>query len=151
MSGRREKMPKLQGVVLQLLLLNARVSSFTDALCVRHGLPSTAAYSVLSILAAAGDSLPPSTIARQMYVSRPTMSGIVGSLTKRRFVRVVAHPTDRRMLLVEITDAGHRIAKKLRPELAAIERRWLSHIAARDRQTLLRLVEALHEHAPGAG
>jgi DNA-binding MarR family transcriptional regulator len=139
---------KATELAINLFVLSGRVSSFADALCAKHGVPSPAAFNVLTILAGAGAPLAPSAIAERMFVSRATMTGVVGSLTKRRLVRVTRHPTDGRMSLVAITEAGVRVVQRMRPELHAAEKRWMSCLSRREQRSLLGLVARLQANAP---
>jgi DNA-binding MarR family transcriptional regulator len=90
----------------------------------------------------------PSSIARRMLVTRPTMTGIVASLARRGLVRVVPHPTDGRMSLVEITRKGHALVHRMRPELHAAEKRWMACLDAGERRALAGLLGKLQAHAP---
>ncbi len=70
---------------------------------------------VLSILADAEDPLPPHEIAERLIVSRATVTGLVDSLESRGLAQRRPHPTDRRMLLVAITERGRQRAHEFRP------------------------------------
>jgi DNA-binding MarR family transcriptional regulator len=135
-------------LAINLFVLSGRVSAFSDALCAKHGVPSPAAFNVLTILEGAGQALPPSTIARKMIVTRPTMTGIVASLAKRRQVRVLEHPDDGRMALVALTARGRGIVLRMRPELHAAEKRWMSCLSRREQRLLRGLVAKLQANAP---
>src|ERR1700694_2437414 len=67
---------------------------------------SPASGVVLGILADAESPLPPNQIAERLIISRATVTGLLDSLERRGYVRRQPHSTDRRMLLIELTDAG---------------------------------------------
>ncbi len=92
---------------------------------------------VLSILADADGPLPPNKIAEQLIVSRATVTGLVDSLERRKYVKRKAHPSDRRMLLVEITQSGRTAADEFRTVVHAHEREWFE-VLDQDDQVLLR-------------
>jgi DNA-binding MarR family transcriptional regulator len=96
---------------------------------------------VLGILADAGSPLPPNQIAERLIISRATVTGLLDSLERRGYVRRMPHSSDRRMLLIELTDAGRQVALEFRLVVHQNEKRWL---AALDEQEQDRLIELLH-------
>src|SRR5512135_2089907 len=60
---------------------------------------------VLGILADVGAPLPPNQIAERLIISRASVTSLIDSLERRGYVRRLPHTTDRRMLLIELTDA----------------------------------------------
>src|SRR5258708_39152238 len=69
---------------------------------------------VLGILADAGSPLPPNQIAERLIISRATVTGLLDSLERRGYARRLPHSTDRRMLLIELTEAGRQVADEFR-------------------------------------
>src|SRR6476659_3473988 len=67
---------------------------------------SPASGLVLSVLADAESPLPPNKIADRLIISRATATGLIDSLERRGYVQRRPHHSDRRMLLVELTDTG---------------------------------------------
>src|SRR5690349_7048173 len=65
---------------------------------------------VLSMLADSETPLPPHVIADKLIITRATVTGLIDSLERRGYA--VRHPSqsDRRMILVEITERGRQIA-----------------------------------------
>jgi DNA-binding MarR family transcriptional regulator len=76
------------------------------------------------------------------------MTGVVGSLARRGLVRVLHHPTDGRRALVEITERGRALVQRMRPELHAAEKRWMSCLSPDERRFLRQLLGKLQAHAP---
>lgn len=64
------------------------------------------------------------------------MTGLIDSLEKKHLVRRLAHPSDRRRQLVEITDEGLAVARAFRPVVHSAQRPWLECLTD-DEQTLL--------------
>lgn len=95
----------------------------------------------LGILADAGSPLPPNQIAERLIISRATVTGLLDSLERRGYVRRTPHSSDRRMLLIELTDAGRQVAQEFRQVVHQNEKEWL---AALDEQEQDRLIEFLH-------
>ena len=61
---------------------------------------------VLSILADSETPLSPNNIADRLIISRASVTSLLDSLEKRGFVKRQPHLSDRRMLLVELTNSG---------------------------------------------
>jgi DNA-binding MarR family transcriptional regulator len=134
--------------VLNLMFLNMQLETFGEGLVHRAGIPSRAAFNVLTILDGADEPLPPSTIAAHMIVSRPTMTGILRSLERRRLIQRLPHPEDQRMVLIAITPEGHAWVTHLLPELHRIEKRWMSCLSEAEQRELLRMLAKLQTNAP---
>lgn len=92
---------------------------------------------VLSILADADESLPPNAIADRLIISRATVTGLIDSLERREYVHRLAHQTDRRMVLVEITDKGRAVANAFRPIVHEHQKEWFDVLSQKDQQHLL--------------
>jgi DNA-binding MarR family transcriptional regulator len=97
---------------------------------------SPASGLVLGILADSGVSLPPNEIADRLIISRATVTGLLDSLESRGFVRRTAHPTDRRMLLIELTYGG-RQALAFRPLVHRHQKEWLGVLSEKEQEQLI--------------
>lgn len=98
---------------------------------------------VLGILADSEVALPPNKIADQLIISRATVTGLIDSLERRGYVQRMRHPTDRRMLLVELTDTGRQVANEFRPIVHQNEKMWLEALSEEEQQRLIELLERL--------
>ena len=134
--------------VLNLHALAERMDAFGRSLVHRHGVPSIAAFNVLTILRGAASPLPPSTIAARMIVTRPTMTGILRTLERRGLVQRTAHGYDGRMSLIEITAKGRSRVESILPELHEAERLWMACLSDEEQRSLLRMVARLQANAP---
>lgn len=110
---------------------------------------SPASALVLSILADAGAPLPPHEIAERLITSRATVTGLVDSLERRRYVRRTPHLSDRRMLLVELTERGRQVADEYRPIVHKNENLWMQTLSEADQQRLLVLLHRLQAAISG--
>ena len=97
-------------------------------------------FNVLEILRGAHQPLQPSTIAEHMLITRGGMTKALDALERLDFVRRMPHPTDRRMLLVEITDTGTRIMNELLVRLHAAEKRWLDVLTPAEQHIFIELM-----------
>ncbi len=95
----------------------------------------------LGILADAGTPLPPHQIAERLIISRATVTGLLDSLEKRGYVRRVPHSSDRRMLLIELTESGRQVAHEFRVVVHRQQNEWLSALSEAEQR---QLIEALH-------
>ena len=97
-------------------------------------------FNVLEILRGAHRPLQPSTIAGHMLITRGGMTKALDVLEKQDYVRRMAHPSDRRMLLVEITDAGTRIMNELLLRLHTAEKEWLDVLTPAEQHIFIELM-----------
>jgi DNA-binding MarR family transcriptional regulator len=96
---------------------------------------------VLGILADAGEPLPPNQIAERLIISRATVTGLLDSLEKRGYLRRAPHASDRRMLLIELTDSGRQVAQEFRVAVHRQQNEWLGVLSKSEQH---QLIEALH-------
>jgi DNA-binding MarR family transcriptional regulator len=101
---------------------------------------------VLGILKDAGQPCPPYYISDRLIVSRATVTGVLDTLVKRGLVRREPHPTDRRMVLVHLTNAGSRMADKVRRTVHNAEAEWMGSLTEDERAQLTELLGKLQRH-----
>jgi DNA-binding MarR family transcriptional regulator len=76
---------------------------------------SNAAAQTLAIIEGAGGPLAPSTIAARLMVTTGSMTSLLDTLERRGLVRRQPHPSDRRQLLVHLTDEGQALVDTFLP------------------------------------
>ncbi len=81
----------------------------------REGLSATG-FSVLVVLTTAGGELELRALRHRLRTSKANATEVVSTLQQRGFVTRRRPPEDRRMVLVEITDAGSELVDRLFPE-----------------------------------
>jgi DNA-binding MarR family transcriptional regulator len=128
---------------LNIGLLTGAVRSAVEARVAAEGLPSMAAFNVLSVLAGDPEPLQPSTIAQRMMVTRPTITGVLDSLEARALIRRAQSATDGRSRTVTITRSGRAVVNQLVPRLHEFERDLMSVLSARQLDQLLGMVAVL--------
>jgi DNA-binding MarR family transcriptional regulator len=96
---------------------------------------------VLGALADAEEPLPPNQIAERLIISRASVTSLLDSLERRGYVRRSPHGTDRRMLLVELTDTGRQIAHEFRLLVHRHQKHWLAALTEQEQD---QLINALH-------
>ncbi len=123
---------------------------FTADLLVKHissllqpfGL-SPASGLVLSNLADSESPLPPNKIADRLIISRATVTGLIDSLERRGYVQRQPHLSDRRMLLVELTDSGRQVANAFRPIVHQHQKVWLEALSEKEQKWLIDSLQRL--------
>jgi DNA-binding MarR family transcriptional regulator len=95
----------------------------TDAVNARlrkHDLHLAAAQA-LAVLEGAGEPLTPNEINAHLHLTSGSVTSLLDRLEKRALVVRRPHPTDRRKVLVSITDAGRALVDMHLPEAVAIQ------------------------------
>ena len=72
-----------------------------------------------------------------------TIKGVIDRLTARGLTETSADPEDGRRLRVSLTRAGQQLAEKLAPNALAITRETLAPLDAKERETLMVLLDKL--------
>ena len=96
---------------------------------------------VLGILADSDAPLPPNKIAERLIISRASVTSLIDSLERREYIRRSPHTTDRRMLLIELTDAGRQVAHDFRLLVHKNQKAWLSVLTEKEQA---QLIDVLH-------
>lgn len=96
---------------------------------------------VLGILADFGEPLPPNKIAERLIISRASVTSLIDSLERRGYVRRLPHATDRRMLLIELTDTGRQVAHEFRLLVHQNQKTWLAVLSEQEQ---IQLIDTLH-------
>src|SRR5258708_1464994 len=107
---------------------------------------STATFNVLLVLFRTGGSLSPCDIGELLSVTRGTVTGLLDSLERQHLVRRTPHPKDRRMLLIELTDAGRCILDRLMPDHFQGMCDLLSCLSESERATFAGALAKIQEH-----
>jgi DNA-binding MarR family transcriptional regulator len=95
----------------------------------------------LGILVDAKTPLPPNEIAKRMIISRATVTGLLDSLERRGYVRREPHSSDRRMLFIEPTESGCRVAQEFRLVVHHHQKEWLAALSETEQR---QLIDVLH-------
>ena len=106
---------------------------------------SVAAFQVLAIIEGEGRPLPPSVVAERMVTTTGTMTSLIDTLVRRGLVVRLPHPDDRRMLLIDITDAGREMVDLVLPVTHRINKGIFQVLSEDERQHLLELLGRVQE------
>ena len=125
--------------VLALTRVGERfLATFDKAL--RHHHLSRAGREALAVLEGAREPLSPTTIADRLIVTTASVTSLLDTLERRGLVERRADPSDRRRLLVSITDDGVAVVNAFLPELVALQTAAMSTLSEQQRRQLIGLL-----------
>jgi len=123
----------------------------TDAINARlrvHDLHLAAAQT-LSVLEGAPEPLTPNEINAHLHLTSGSVTTLLDRLEQRGLVVRRPHPTDRRKVLVDITDDGRELVDGFLPESVAIQTAMFQSLTKAQLLELNRLVETVLRSANG--
>ena len=82
-------------------------------------------------------------LGRLTAMDAATIKGVIDRLTKRGFTKTKPDPSDRRRLLVTLTDKGAALYERARPAAARITEETLAPLNGRERAELVALLARL--------
>jgi DNA-binding MarR family transcriptional regulator len=106
---------------------------------------------VLSLLADSVEPFSPHEIASRLIVSRASVTSLLDTLERQEFVRRRPHPSDRRMLMVEITEKGRAVADEFRPIVHRNQKIWFQNLTAAEREQLIALLHRVQRNLQAKG
>ena len=86
---------------------------------------------------------PQNLLGRLTAMDVATIKGVIDRLTARGLTETSPDPEDGRRLLVSLTRAGQQLAEKAAPNALAITRETLAPLDAKERETLMALLNKL--------
>lgn len=104
---------------------------------------SANASQILAVVEGAGEPLPPHVIAERLLVTSGTMTSLLDTLERRGLIQRVPHPSDRRKLLIDITDEARDILDRMLPRIHGAERDALSVLSDDECRTMTALLERI--------
>jgi len=111
----------------------------------RHHRLSAAGRQALAILEGAGEPLSPTTIAERLIVTTATVTSLLDTLEKRGLLVRQADTSDRRKLLISITDEGRTIVDAFLPEIIALQTAVMAELSEPQQRQLLRSLAVVRE------
>ncbi|HEY7984604.1 MAG TPA: MarR family transcriptional regulator, partial [Ktedonobacterales bacterium] len=71
---------------------------------------------------------------------RSTLTSLLDRLERRGWLRRAAHPTSRRLVLVELTDGGRVVAERVAVAMSGLEARLAARVGQGDAAAFLRVI-----------
>jgi DNA-binding MarR family transcriptional regulator len=103
----------------------------------RHHRLSRAGREALAVLDGAGQPLSPTAIAERLIVTTASITSLLDTLERRGLVERQPDPTDRRKLLIVITQDGKAIVDQFLPEVVALQTAAMATLTEAQRQQLV--------------
>lgn len=82
---------------------------------------------------------------RKLYISKPAVTSLVDRLEKRRLLKRIAHPRDRRMALLEIQPAGKEMVGRMRGRILTLMMDTARQFNEKERLTIQRFYSVLSQ------
>ena len=105
----------------------------------RHGL-SIAARILLATLEGADEPLSQTAIAERLFVTGASVSSLVDTLERTGLVHRIRSTSDRRVVLVELTDAAYPIIDAYLADVTTLHAHEFAVLNEQERETLVRLL-----------
>ena len=125
----------------ELVHTHGRITNRSSEIFRRHEITEQQ-YHVLRVLEDSGPGgLPCLELARRLPTPAPDITRLIDRLRRGCLVRRQRLERDRRVVMIELTTRGRRVAERLRPELAEHHRERLSHMSAEELDLLHQLLQ----------
>jgi len=138
--------PSGMAIAGRLVVVAAKIQSKVNQILKEHGLAQWE-FDVLATLRRAGAPFhrSPTSLSRSTLLSTAAMVNRIDRLESRGLVRRLLNPTDRRGIIVELTDEGKALVERVMPERLEEANRVANALSKKDRQvfeSLLRSISA---------
>lgn len=124
----------------QNLMRTADLFREADTRALRHHGLSIPARILLATLDGAGQPLSHSQIAERLFVTGASVTSLVDTLERKGLVRRVPDTSDRRVMLVELTDAAGPVIDAYLAEVTTLHAHEFAVLDDEERETLVRLL-----------
>jgi DNA-binding MarR family transcriptional regulator len=128
-------------IVIALRRISQAIDVWSRRLWQDYGLTSPQLATLRELLA--GKNVSPMTLAAALHLSQPTVTGILGRLEQRDLIRRARSSTDRRSVVVSVTEEGRRLAAKAPPLLRDQFRHELAKLPHRQQSEILRVLQSV--------
>jgi DNA-binding MarR family transcriptional regulator len=85
-------------------------------------------------------------LSRRLVVNKTDMTGIIDRLEKAQMVERVAHPNDRRVNMIRVTEKGRELVKKIEPHYMEEIFKLMKGLSKQDMQRLIQGLEKVREN-----
>jgi DNA-binding MarR family transcriptional regulator len=136
--------PHIEGAVTRMAFITRHLKRVRQTSLAAHGLQDFE-YETLHVLGGHGPDQPagPTELATQTKTSPAAMTGRLDALEQRGFVRRRPSPTDRRKVIVELTEAGRQAWLSAMSGVGEEEDRLLGVLSHKEQQQLSDLLRRL--------
>jgi DNA-binding MarR family transcriptional regulator len=106
-------------------------------------------FNVLQVVAGADKPLTAGQIAERVLVRSATVTGVVDTLVRRKYVTRRADRNDRRRVLIAITDQGRKAMATANQQVHKTDAELIAGLSEPERERLIRLLGKLQAHIRG--
>jgi len=136
-----EMQPLIREIIHQIRRLMQAGSLYSKELNKKHQV-SAAQLNCLLALYEAG-AMPSSQIARHIFVKPSTVTGIIDRLEQKKLVQRVRSSPDRRVITIELTEEGKKLAENAPPPIQQKIMDGLRSLSLSDAEKILNGLQAL--------
>lgn len=104
---------------------------------------SATAFEILAVIEGAHEPVSPHVIAERLLVTSGTTTSILDTLERRGLITRVPHPSDRRKLLIDITDEARAMVDKMLPLVHGASRDVFSVFSDAECETFVGLLKRI--------
>jgi DNA-binding MarR family transcriptional regulator len=133
--------PELFATMAELMRAHQYMVTAIDEVLKEHDVTRTGWLLLCTLQMSEGRARPLGQLGRRMLVHPTTVTLVIDQLEKRGLVQRTRHPTDRRTILAELTDAGARAAEAASAALAGCG----YGLGSLDAESVARLQESLKD------
>lgn len=126
-------------IVVALRRISQAIDVWSRHLWQGYGLTSPQLATLRELLV--GTNVSPVTLAAALHLSQPTVTGILGRLEQRGLIRRKRSSTDRRSVVITVTQQGRRLAAKAPPLLRDYFRHELEKLHSPQQFEILTILE----------
>jgi DNA-binding MarR family transcriptional regulator len=128
--------------LIALVRTSEAVMAMANKALRHHGL-SAAGREAIAVIEGAGRPISPTPIAERLLVTTASVTSLLDTLERRGLVERQADPSDRRRLLVALTDEGRASVDGYLPEMVALQTAVMECVSEQDRRRLQRTLDAI--------
>lgn len=112
----------------------------------QYGMTSLVQYNVLRILRGADDhTIPSTTIGKRLINQVPDVTRIIDRMLKMGWVERLLDSSDRRKVLVRLTEKGHRLVNELDQPVSELHKTHLGHLSESELKQCIDLMIKIRE------
>lgn len=120
------------------------MTNAADAVYRRHGVRQGQQYILMCLWGRDGQT--PGEIAATTGLATPTVTRSATRMAAAGLLRREAHPRDRRLVLIRLTDEGRRLHRVLDDEMTRLTDRALAGLDATEREAFTRMLGTVREN-----
>lgn len=129
--------------LLPKIAINLRIARLIDE--VKPGLTTSQLMVLLTMKEKKNVAIPVGSLAEQLSVSFPAVSGIIDRLVKEKLIKRKRSSKDRRLVLIELTDSGVKIIEKLLKTFEKLLFDILKKMPEKEREAIVKAIERVFE------